>query len=101
MAWKRIDHSKLKNIGGAEKDECVFVYGQDGKHWPRLVISVRSTVDRYLPDKLLGSDFNVCCSEKESSGAWWGTVPIPKELIGDLIELLNRFKESPNGSVRR
>lgn len=101
MAWKRLDHSKLKNIGGSNKNSCVLVYGQEGKHWPRLVISINSTVERYLPEKSLGPDFTISCSEKESAGAWWGTVPIPKELIGDLIELLNRFKESPDGSVRR
>lgn len=83
--WKRLDETKLKNVGGDEDVLAIRVYGQDGKPWPRLVMKVSD--HSWVPN----GDLLLSCSYKER-GEWWDEASIPRELLSDLIEMLEETK---------
>jgi hypothetical protein len=63
-------------------DACLAknIYHWEGKPYPRLIIAFTETVE----------GISVSCSSKYKAGEWWGSVPIPSQVFGDLGELLQR-----------
>jgi len=83
--WKRLDETKLKNVGGREDVLAIRVYGKDGKPWPRLVLKV-SAHSWLRPGELL-----LACDRKERGG-WWDVTCLPLELLSDFVEMLEEVK---------
>jgi len=88
--WKRLDTTKLKdkNLGrgddlSGEEKKGVRVYGDKGKEWPRLTITVC--------DDYHGTGCRVSCSRKDDPERWWGEYPVPKSLAPELLELLHEY----------
>ena len=83
--WQRIDDKhRLRNDGGAGGRLAARVYGEDGKLWPRLALSVFLGASQFQGMRVFG----VSLSEKRRPGDWWGEAEgLPVELIGDLPDL--------------
>jgi len=79
--WERLDEKGLRNVGGSNA-KLKRAYGVEGQSWPRLVIGIYSSP----------FGFKLSCSEKEGPGAWWGEVPVPKELKAEVIDMLNEVE---------
>jgi hypothetical protein len=82
--WKRLDESKLRNMGGERgKRRAYGKDGKDGKTWPRIVLSVApcTIYDEY-------KTFTINCSKKDGPGKWWEKSYIPEELRSELIDFL-------------
>ena len=78
--WERIDHHKLRNVGG----DCALsqrVYGQHGGLWPRLTLSL-------YEDVIHGGGIKVASNKKHDTKAWWEECGIPEELLPDVVEML-------------
>jgi hypothetical protein len=85
--WTRLDDSKLKNVGGANETAIAFrVYGLNGQHFPRLVISLYDSINDAKNTAIV-----ISVSRKENSKSWWNTCGIPRELIDDASDLLKEF----------
>ena len=82
--WKRLDVSKLRNVGGTHPDQNIRAYGKDGKQWPRLVITV-------WEDSMRKGRLNISLPEK-NKGHWWHHCSLPRELIGELCEMLGEIE---------
>ena len=83
--WIRLDSSKLKNVGG-HFAEIQYIYGLDGKKWPRLVISIynKSEFNNNQPS------FHLSCNEKDK-GEWWDEKDIPLSLGNDVIKIVQEY----------
>lgn len=86
--WKRLDISTLRNIGGGSKTHK-RAFGKDGNKWPRIIIGI-------MHNRLYNSDaVSITCSRKKGPNDWWVDEGIPFELLKDVIELIEEFKEKP------
>lgn len=96
--WKRLDVAKLKDKNIGESDfpwpgtRIKRAYGNNGKEWPRLIVSILSSLKDsvHIPHKGNGS-FHVACSRKEDPEDWWSECDIPISLGGDVAEMLREF----------
>lgn len=89
MTWIRLDPKRLRNTAG-DASLVKRVYGEDGKAWPRLVLSIycgRMGVDPAPIDA-----FKVACCTKQGGGEWWEDCDVPMELMDDLILLLSEVR---------
>ncbi len=85
--WKRLDESKLRNTGGSDRLDIVRrCYGENGKMFPRIAISV-----------LKGSSSEgvmISKSIKRKPGAWWDEYfDFPIELLPEMANMLNEAYE--------
>lgn len=81
--WKKIVPED-GNDGGSEFVLVKNVYGLNGSQYPRICVGV-------YPDVFTTSEkrVRISCSEKSDPESWWHDQGIPKELIGDLKEMLD------------
>lgn len=90
MKWVLLDHSRLRNIGGASHGLATRVYGGQGKLWPRLVVQVFLGTEREWGDVRL----SLTVSLKEKGGDWWQETNLPTELLGEMPELFREAAET-------
>jgi hypothetical protein len=97
LRWKKI-LPKDKNIGKGDIDVYTpvnqewFVYGEQGKQYPRLVITVHINSKFEQTLQCNTPCFNLTAYyKKKNSEAWWTESHIPLELMDDLRELLDRI----------
>ena len=82
--WKRL--KKARSLGGTRGIRRA--YGSDGKLWPRIVLSI-------IPDRY--EDYpavKISCSRKKNSHEWWEDVGTPKELLGELVDIIQEGNDS-------
>lgn len=92
--WKRLDHTKLRNIGYGDSNDtatvlAVRVYGLHGKLWPRMVIAV----DFWPLPSFEGDESSPQCHltltvGKKKKGKWWERADMPTEFVPDIPDLL-------------
>lgn len=88
--WQRLDPRELSNVGG-NNHLVQYVYGWNGGKWPRLTLSI-------FADAINGNAetaVTVSCDEKQGKEDWWAKRGVPRELIGDLKELLDEAMRTP------
>jgi len=81
MKWKRLDDKEVKNLGGSNA-KVKRGYVVRNQQWPRLVVGIYAS----------GIGFKISCSEKECPSGWWGEVPVPTELKGEVVEMLEEVE---------
>ena len=106
MPWVRIDNThKLKNDGKGGPSEpenavCRRIYGEDGKLWPRLLISIFIRQGRY-PDYAPEGITISYSINKDKRKSWWDsyTASLTPELIPELIDMLEEAKVELEKSI--
>lgn len=74
-----------------------LVYGWEGQQWPRLCLSVVGEPLAVCRDPVVGDEpyvgLKVCVSAQKDPEHWWvQDYPLPPELVGDLIKLLEKHR---------
>ena len=62
----------------------VFVPKDSGGLWPRISLVV-------YENSFVEHSITISCAVKTGGGAWWQDEPIPKQLIPELIEMLQEI----------
>ena len=60
--------------------------------WPMIQIGVTDLASLGL--RTMGEGYEVSCSRKNDLDGWWEKCCVPKELICELIDILNEIKEN-------
>lgn len=79
-----------------EPDPERLVYGWDGAQWPRLTVSVHGGLLAISHNPVVGDEpatgLKVLISAQKDPEHWWvQNYPLPPELVGDLIKLLEAY----------
>ena len=96
MTWILLDPKHLRNTAG-NGILAKRVYGQDGKAWPRLVLSIFRGRQGDGPGPTIDA-IKVACTKKQSGGSWWEDCDVPLELVDDLILLLSEVRVKLGGT---
>jgi hypothetical protein len=94
--WQKIDGPDEAFVKALKEDEIPEkpdtraihkvrqYYGEDGKKWPLLQISI------YDFDTIR-KGIRLSVSRKEDSKSWWEEIPIPYELTQDAADMLSNY----------
>jgi len=99
MAWKLLEQVDDYPDGEPfHSQPYQRVWGWEGQQWPKLVITVYGwptamTNDPVADEGVPLVGLKVCCSAQKSPEHWWHDgYPIPPELLGEVVGLLEEVR---------